>query len=132
VIPLPLKISYTLFVCLLVPVYWRHYGPANFLWFSDIALIVAVPALWLESSLLASMMALAVTLPELAWNLDFFIRLATGKSWMGLSAYKFDCGIPHFLRALSLFNVALPLLSPGWCTGSATISALCSRRRLSR
>ena len=109
-IPLWLKISYTLFVCLLVPVYWRHYGPANFLWFSDIALLVTVPALWLESSLLASMMALAVTLPELGWNLDFFLRLITGASWMGLSGYMFDRSIPRFLRALSLFHVGLPLI----------------------
>ena len=56
-IPLWLKITYTLFVSSVVPVYWRRYGPANFLWFSDIALLVTVPALWLESPLLASMMA---------------------------------------------------------------------------
>ena len=110
VIPLWLKISYTLFVCLIVPVYWRRYGPANFLWFSDIALLVTVPALWLESSLLASMMALAVALPELAWNVDFLIRLTTGAPLIGLSAYMFDRGIPRFLRALSLFHVGLPLL----------------------
>jgi hypothetical protein len=41
-IPLWLKIAYTLFVCILVQVYWRQYGPANFLWFSDIALLVTV------------------------------------------------------------------------------------------
>lgn len=110
VFPLSLKISYTLFVCFLVPVYWRRYGPANFLWFSDIALLLAVPALWLESSLLASMMALAVTLPELGWNVDFFVRLSTGKRLMGLSAYMFDRSIPRLLRALSLFHVGLPLL----------------------
>ena len=109
-IPLWLKISYTLFVCFLVPVYWRRYGPANFLWFSDIALLLAVPALWLESSLLASMMALAVALPELAWNIDFLVRLTTGAPLIGLSAYMFDRGIPRFLRALSLFHVGLPLL----------------------
>jgi len=110
VIPLWLKVSYTLFVCFLVPVYWRHYGPANFLWFSDIALLVTLPALWLESSLLASMMTLAVLLPELAWNVDFFVRLVTGARLMGLSAYMFDRGIPRFLRALSLFHVGLPPL----------------------
>ena len=109
-IPLWLKVSDTLFICLLVPVYWRHYGPANFLWFSDIALLVTVPALWLESSLLASMMTLAVLLPELAWNVDFFVRLVTGARLMGLSAYMFDRGIPRFLRALSLFHVGLPPL----------------------
>jgi hypothetical protein len=110
VIPLWMKIAYTVFVGSVVPVYWRRYGPANFLWFSDIALLVTVPALWLESPLLASMMAVAVLLPELAWNVDFFIRLTTGVSLTGLSAYMFEPRIPHFIRALSLFHVGLPLL----------------------
>lgn len=109
-IPLWLKIAYTLFVCVLVPIYWRQYGLANFLWFSDIALLVLVPALWLESPLLISMMALAVVLPELVWNIDYFFRLATGVSLIGLTSYMFDAGIPRFIRGLSLFHVALPLL----------------------
>jgi hypothetical protein len=110
VIPIWLKITYTLFVCLLVPVYWRQYGPANFLWFSDIALLVLVPALWFESPLLISMMALAVVLPELAWNIDYFARLGTGVSLIGLTSYMFDPRIPLFIRGLSLFHVVLPLL----------------------
>lgn len=109
-IPIWLKIAYTLFACGLVPIYWRQHGPANFLWFSDIALLVLVPALWLESPLLISMMALAVMLPELAWNIDYFFRLATGISLIGLTDYMFDTGIRRFIRALSLFHVALPLL----------------------
>lgn len=109
-IPLWLKLAYTLFVCVLVPIYWRQYGPANFLWFSDIALLAMVPALWLESPLLVSMMALAVVLPELAWNVDYFYRLLTGVSLIGLTNYMFDTRIPLFIRALSLFHVGLPLL----------------------
>jgi hypothetical protein len=111
-IPLWIKITYTLFVCLLVPVYLRHYGPANFLWFSDVALLVTVPALWIESRLLVSMMALAVTLPELAWNIDFFARLFTGRHLLGLADYMFDPGTPPLLRGLSLFHVILPVLLP--------------------
>jgi hypothetical protein len=110
VIPIWLKIAHTLFVCFLVPIYWRQYGPANFLWFSDIALLVLVPALWLESPLLTSMMALAVVLPELAWNIDFFFRLTTRVSVIGLSSYMFDASIPLFIRCLSLFHVVLPVL----------------------
>jgi len=110
VISLRFKIGYTLFVCLLVPIYWRQYGPANFLWFSDIALLVLVPALWLENALLVSMMAVAVIFFEAIWNIDFFTRLATGKSLIGLSAYMFDPKIPLFIRALSCFHIALPLL----------------------
>ena len=109
-IPLWIKILYTLFLCVLVPVYWIHWGPRNFLWFSDIALVATAIALWLESALLASMMTLAIALPELAWNADFFGRLVTGRHILGLSGYMFDGRKPLFLRALSLFHVVLPAL----------------------
>jgi hypothetical protein len=110
VIPLGLKICYTIVVCALVPIYWRQYGPANFLWFSDIALLVMVPALWLENALAASMMALAIVFFEAIWNVDFFVRLAAGKSLIGLGAYMFDPKIPLFIRGLSCFHIVLPLL----------------------
>jgi hypothetical protein len=109
-VPIWLKILYTLFVVFLVPIYWRQYGPANFLWFSDIALLLMVPALWLENRLLISMMALSVLLLELVWNADFWVRLVTGKSLIALSAYMFDPKISVFIRGLSLFHVALPIL----------------------
>jgi hypothetical protein len=109
-IPLSLKVVYTLFVCPLVPIYWRQYGPANFLWFSDIALLALVPALWLENGLLVSMMAISVVFFEALWNIDFFFRLLTGKSLIGLSAYMFDPKIPLFIRGLSCFHIVLPLL----------------------
>jgi hypothetical protein len=109
-IPLWIKVAYTLFVCVLVPVYVRHYGLVNFLWFSDVALLVTVPALWIESRLLASMMALAVVLPELAWNLDFFGRLFTGRRPLGLAANMFDPDTSVLLRGLSLFHVFFPVL----------------------
>jgi hypothetical protein len=109
-IPLWLKIVYTLFVCALVPIYWRQYGPANFLWFSDIALLAMVPALWLENALIASMMAVSITFFETVWNLDFFFRLATGKSLIGLTAYMFDPKIRLFIRGLSFFHIVLPVI----------------------
>jgi hypothetical protein len=110
VIPLVLKVVYTLFVCALVPIYWRQYGPVNFLWFSDIALLALVPALWMENALLVSMMAVSIIFFEALWNCDFFFRLATGKSLIGLSAYMFDPKIPLFIRGLSCFHIVLPLL----------------------
>jgi hypothetical protein len=109
VIPLGLKVIYTLFVCALVPIYWRQYGPANFLWFSDIALLALAPALWLESALLVSMVAISVVFFEALWNIDFFFRLAAGKSLIGLSAYMFDPKIALFIRALSAFHIVLPV-----------------------
>lgn len=70
-IPLWLKVAYTLMVAVIIPVYWHTLGPTNFLWFSDIALILMVPALWWENRLLASTMAVAVLLLELSWVADF-------------------------------------------------------------
>ena len=109
-VPLSLKIGYTLFLCVLVPVYWVYWGPKNFLWFSDIALLATGVALWLESPLLASMMTLAIALPELAWNVDFFGRLLTGREILGLSGYMFDRSKPLALRGLSLFHIGLPVV----------------------
>lgn len=105
-----IKVPYAVFVGILVPVYWVHYGPSNFLWFSDLALLAGLLAVWLESALIASMVALAVLLPELAWNAEFFSVLLFDKEWFGLSAYMFDRTIPGYLRALSLFHVFLPPL----------------------
>ena len=109
-IPLGLKVAYTIFVCALMPIYWREYGLANFLWFSDIALLALVPALWLENALLVSVLAVSVVFFEALWNVDFFFGLAIGKPLIGLSAYMFNLRIPLFIRGLSCFHIVLPLL----------------------
>ena len=108
--PLWLKLAYTLMVAVIVPVYLVHYGPANFLWFSDIALIVTGIALWQESRLLASMMAVAVLLPEALWNVSFFSRLLLRVRVTGLADYMFDRAIPRWIRALSLFHIPMPIV----------------------
>lgn len=109
-IPLWIKISYTLFAILTVGVYAVKYPPGNFLWFSDIAMILTVPALWLESSLLASMSTVGILIPEAFWNAAYFGRLLFGKRLAGLTDYMFDASKPRYLRALSLFHVFLPVL----------------------
>jgi hypothetical protein len=111
-IPRCLKLAYTAFVAVLVPAYWLEYGPANFLWGCDIALLVTLLGLWLESRLLLSMMALAALIPELGWCVDLLIRLAAGTDAIGFSGtrYMFDTSIPPLVRGLSLFHVALPVV----------------------
>lgn len=105
-----MKIAYSAVLVVVIVVYWRKYGPQNFLWFSDVALIGAAPALWLESGFLASMMAVGVLLPEAVWNFDFFTRVMTGRRVVGLSGYMFERDRPLYLRALSAFHVVLPIL----------------------
>lgn len=106
-IPRWLKSTHTGFVVVLIPTYWRQYGPGNFLWFSDVALLTSVPALWLESSLLASTQAVGVLVPEAVWLVDFGAGLLTGKTPIGLAGYMFDRRLGRFVRALSLFHLWL-------------------------
>ncbi len=109
-IPLWLKLLDTAFVALVVVVYARTWGWANFLWFSDIALIGSVAALWMESPLIASTLALAVLLPDGLWIVSYLVQLATGRRFIGLADYMFDATKPRWLRAISLFHLWLPLL----------------------
>lgn len=109
-IPLWFKIAYAVAVLAFMLIYWRRYGPRNFLWFSDIALIGAVPAMWLESGLLSGTLACMVLLPEVLWNVDYALRLVLRRRITGLTEYMFDASIPRWLRAVSLFHVPLPLV----------------------
>lgn len=105
-VPLWLKVGCTLFTCILVPIYWRSYGPADFLWFCDAALLITCVALWVESPLLSSVGAVAITLPQMIWIIDFL----SGARLVAFSAYMFDSGIPLYVRGLSTFHIWLPVL----------------------
>jgi hypothetical protein len=109
-IPEWFKLAYALAVLAFVLIYWRRYGPRNFLWFSDIAFIGAAPAMYLESALLSGVLACMVLLPEILWNVDYVLRLLLRRRITGLTEYMFDTSLPHWLRAISLFHVPLPLV----------------------
>ncbi len=109
-IPLGLKLAYTAFMAVLVPYYWHAYGPANFLWFCDIALIVTLIGMWRESSRLISSQAVAIVAPQILWIVSFLVELAVGRPFIGLASYMFDDSIPLFVRGLSLFHGWMPLL----------------------
>jgi len=104
------KGSYTAFVAVLVPYYLSFYGPANFLWMCDIALLLTVAALWVESRFLASMQLIAVLLPSLIWLADFLTRLLTGHFLIRWTHYMFRPDVPMTIRALSLYHGWLPFL----------------------
>jgi hypothetical protein len=107
---LAFKLAYTAFVLVVCVIWWRRYTWRNFLWFSDIAFIGAVPALWLESAAIASVLAVAVLLPEILWNVDLAGRLLLRRRITGLTDYMFEPERPRLLRGLSLFHVPLPLV----------------------
>jgi hypothetical protein len=105
-IPLALKLAYSLFVAVLVPYYWVTYSPWNFLFFCDFALLLGLVAFWLESPSLMSLAAVGITLPQLLWMAD----LLTGARITGMTSYMFNSKLPVFVRALSSFHGWLPFL----------------------
>jgi hypothetical protein len=108
-LPLWLKLAYSAFMAVLVPVYWYHYGPTNFLYFCDVALILTLIAVWIESPLLVSMCAVGILVPQAIWVLDFF-GIMLGIPVNSMTAYMYEAQRSPFLRALSLFHGWLPLL----------------------
>jgi len=108
-IPRTAQIAGTVFLMILVPIYWTTYGPTNFLWFCDAALILTVAGMWLESSLLISMCAVGILLPQCLWLMDFICHLM-GVHFLDLTGYMFDPRISLLTRGLSLFHGWLPIL----------------------
>jgi len=106
-IPFLVKCLYTAYMAVLIPVYWKTYGPTNFLYFCDIALIMTLFALWLESALLVSAAAVGIVLPQALWAIDF---IATGIGWplSGMTGYMYDDALPVHARFLSFFHFWLP------------------------
>jgi hypothetical protein len=112
-IPLWIKLLYTAFMAVLIPVYWVNYGPTNFLYFCDVALLLTLYAIWKESALVASMAAVGILVPQLIWCADFALQLgslATQGTAGGMTGYMFDENRSLFLRGLSLFHGWLPFL----------------------
>jgi len=108
-IPLWLKLAVSAFVAVLVPVYWTHYGPGNFVYFCDLALLMTLAGLWLESALLVSMPAVGILAPQMLWLVDLGANLA-GFHLTGMTDYMVDASKPLYLRGLSLFHGWLPML----------------------
>jgi hypothetical protein len=108
-VPTGLKLAYTAYMAVLVPVYWHYYGPTNFLYFCDVALILTLIAIWREDALLVSMCSVGIALPQLFWVADF-LGHAAGYSLTGMTDYMFDATHSPFLRLLSLFHGWLPFL----------------------
>jgi hypothetical protein len=108
-VPLWLKLVYTAFMTVLIPVYWHYYGPTNFLYFCDITLILLVAAIWTENALLVSMGCVGILVPQAFWVFDFLVNLM-GYSLTGMTDYMFDSTHSLFLRLLSLFHGWLPFL----------------------
>jgi hypothetical protein len=90
-VPLPLKVAYTAFMAVLIPVYWHYYGPTNFLYFCDVALILTLIAIWPENALLISMCAIGIVVPQALWVADFLGHAAGFSLLVRCSCACFRC-----------------------------------------
>jgi len=109
-IPWWLKVIFTGFMAVLVPVYWWNYGPTDFLFFCQIALLLTLAGVWLESAFLISIAAVGLLVFQFFWTIDFGVELLTGHQVTGMTHYMFDGRKTPFLRGLSLFHAWLPFL----------------------
>lgn len=108
-IPWAIKIAYTAFMAVLVPVYWSKYGPTNFLYFCDVALFVTLIGVWWEKPIFASMAAVGILPPQFIWVADYLGHFV-GLPLTGMTGYMFESEQPVLLRGLSLFHSWLPFL----------------------
>lgn len=108
-IPLWLKLALTAFVAILVPFYLHEYGPTNFLYFCDMALLMTLAGVWLESPLLVSMPAVGILLPQALWCVDFLGGFF-GHPLTGMTNYMFNDAYTLTARGLSFFHFWLPFL----------------------
>jgi len=108
-IPLFVKIGFGVFTAVLVPVYLYWYGPTNFLYFCDVALILTLIGIWTESALFISMCAVGILAPQALWVVDFLSNLV-GYPLTGMTNYMFNSDSSLLLRSLSGFHGWLPFL----------------------
>jgi hypothetical protein len=105
-----LKVVWTACVIVWIPLYWRQYGPQNFLFFCDIGNLFITVALWTESPLLFSWQATGLLLFQTLFTIDLAGALISGRHLIGGTEFMFDANVPLGIRLLSLFHVVTPPL----------------------
>jgi hypothetical protein len=109
-VPTWLKIAWALWLGIWAPIYWRQYGPQNFLYFCDIGNVLIGIGLWLESTLIFSWAACGLLLIQTLYTIDLAGAVLLRRHFIGGTEYMFDPGLPLFIRLLSLFHVVTPPL----------------------
>jgi hypothetical protein len=109
-IPLWLKVFWTVWVMVWIPVYERQYGLQNFLFFCDLGNIFIAAALWFESALIFSWQAVGLLLFQVLFMIDLAGAVVFGRHFVGGTEYMFDANIALPIRLLSLFHVVTPPL----------------------
>jgi len=98
-----------------IPAYWHAWGGQNFFHLCDIAVILSCLGIIFQNRLLISSQALATVVPGIVWSADAGWRLVVHHHLIGGTEYLWDATQPLWIRLLSLFHVALPILLVALC-----------------
>ncbi|HKW16711.1 MAG TPA: hypothetical protein VJO35_04305 [Terriglobales bacterium] len=109
-LPLWLKITWTTWVLVWIPVYYRQYGAQNFLFYCDLGNLLITAALWLESRLIFSWQAVGLLVFQTLYTFDLLGAAVSGHHALGGTEYMFDPKIPLLVRLLGLYHVLVPPL----------------------
>jgi hypothetical protein len=109
-VPVAARIAAAVWLAVWFPAYLTHYGWANFLHLSDLAVLLGCAGLICESALVVSSQAVHSLVIDGLWVLDVLWRLLLGHHLIGGTEYMWDATLPLWLRLLSLFHVALPVV----------------------
>jgi hypothetical protein len=102
------------FVAIWLPSYWVVWGWRNFLQLCDVTMVLTAVAIWRGNVWLLSSQAVGTLVVNALWVLDVGARLLAGRHLVGGTEYMWNAAFPAWVRALSLFHLALPVLHL-WC-----------------
>ena len=99
-----------IWVCFWFSVNTWVWGWQNMLHLCDVGLVLACVGLWMRQPLLVSSQVLGAPLVGVLWGLDVSWRLITGHHLVGGTEYMWDTNYPLWVRLLSCFHLALPVI----------------------
>lgn len=108
--PLVLRWGAAVWLAVWIPAYWHTWGAVNFLHFCDISVILTCIGFNFGSTLLISSQAVASILVDITWIADVCCKILFGHYLLGGAEYMFDAHYALWVRLLSLFHIAMPVL----------------------
>lgn len=93
-----------------VPSYARYWGWPNFLHLCDIAVVLTCLGFFFSNSLLLSTQAVSSLIADALWCIDAGWRWVAGRHLVGGTEYLWDASTPLWVRLLSLYHLALPIV----------------------
>lgn len=92
------------------PAYFHYWGWTNLFHLCDVAVLLSFFGVWFANSLLTSSQAISSLGPGVFWIADVGWKLLTGRYLVGGTDYMWDARYPLWVRLLSTFHIALPLV----------------------